>query len=244
MNRFGKIITAIMYSIAFVCTMGISLQARGQNGNGSHNGHEYVDLGLPSGTLWATCNVGAGTPEASGYYFAWGETQPKPTYSVKNCKYSIFDNNRYRYYQERGISAKEYEYYKYTKYSDSDHLIILQPDDDAATIQWGNGWHSPTYIEWNELIAYCNLKLTYQNEVLGMLVTAPNGNSIFLPAVGYRDINDLYGMSENGLYWSSSLDDDTPNYAYYFLYGNSGRYKMSQGDRYLGCSVRAVRTLR
>lgn len=244
MKRFTKIITALMLLVAVVCTMGFVLPEGEQTGNGSYNGHEYVDLGLPSGTLWATCNVGAGTPEAAGYYFAWGETQPKPKYSAQNCKYSYYDNNKYRYYQERGISAKEYEYYSYSKYSNSDNLTILQPYDDAASVQWGNGWRTPTYNEWNELMAYCTMTLSYRNEVFGMLVTAPNGNSLFFPASGYRDINDLYNMGENGCYWSSSLDADTPNYGYSFLYGTSGRYSMRQSDRYIGQSVRAVRSSR
>ena len=203
MNRFTKIIKAIMFSKAVVCTMGISLQARGQNGNGSHNGHDYVDLGLPSGTLWATCNVGAGTPEASGYYFAWGETQPKPTYDNRNYKSYI---------------------------------------GDPATAQWGEDWRTPSYNEWDELIGYCTLKQTYSNGVYGMLITAPNGNSLFLPAAGYRE-SKTYNIGTNGGYWSSSIDTNNLQLAHYFVFGTA-KYFMSQTDRWVGNTVRAVRSSR
>ncbi|MBQ1731280.1 MAG: hypothetical protein II037_03630, partial [Bacteroidales bacterium] len=93
-------------------------------GQGTLNGHDWVDLGLPSGTRWATCNVGASSPEGYGTYFAWGETFNK----------AMYDWDTYIYYN--GSS--------FTKYNDSDNLVVIQPSDDAATIIWGEGWRMPT----------------------------------------------------------------------------------------------------
>jgi hypothetical protein len=152
---------------------------------GTLNGHDYVDLGLPSGTLWATCNVGANTPEGYGNYYAWGETTNKETYNWDN----------YRYYDGSNL----------TKYTGSDGLTTLQSSDDAATANWGAGWRMPTYDEMNELINNCTVTWTTQNGVNGRLFTGPNGNSIFLPAAGWRHNSALNDDGSYGLYWSSSL---------------------------------------
>ena len=136
-----------MVSIAVVCTMGITLQARGQNGNGSHNGHEYVDLGLPSGALWATCNVGADAPEDYGNYYAWGETTTKSTYSWNNYKYC------------NGSCVSLTKYCNNSKLGNNgfaDDLIIIQIGDDAASFNWGGDWRMPTKEEWRELFNYTN----------------------------------------------------------------------------------------
>ena len=174
--------------------------------------HEYVDLGLPSGLLWATCNVGADTPEAYGDYFAWGETQPK----------EVYDGNTYTY---------------------SDNSTILPPENDAATANWGNGWRMPTKEEWQELYNNTTVTWTQQNGVNGRLFTATNGNSLFLPAAGYREDSSLLDAGGIGVYWSSSLCTGSPYNAWYF-YFNSNDYFMNYDIRYDGQSVRAVRSAR
>ena len=100
-------------------------------GNGSYNGHDYIDLGLPSGTMWATCNVGAENPEGYGDYFAWGETQPKAIYTDSNYVYSNGGCEDFTKY----CTKPEFGYNGFT-----DNLKTLQPSDDAATVNWGEGW--------------------------------------------------------------------------------------------------------
>ncbi len=185
--------------------------------------HDYVDLGLPSGTLWATCNVGADNPEDYGDYFAWGETQPK----------SYYDWGTYQYYDGNNL----------TKYTGSDGLTILLPEDDAATANWGSDWRMPTEEEWQELYNNTTHTWTTQNGVNGRLFTASNGNSLFLPAAGYRGDSSLYYAGSYGGYWSSSLDTDYPGGAWNF-YFNSDYYYVDGNGRYYGQSVRGVRSSR
>jgi uncharacterized protein (TIGR02145 family) len=186
-------------------------------GGGGGDEHAYVDLGLPSGLLWATCNVGADTPEDYGDYFAWGETQPK----------SVYNYDTYQYYDGNNL----------TKYTGSDGLATLLPEDDAATANWGNGWRMPTQTEWQELLDNTTSTLTTQNGVYGRLFTASNGNSIFLPAAGWRRNSSLDYAGSYGYYWSSSLSDDFQYDAWhFFLYD----YSVGSNPRYLGLTVRPV----
>ena len=149
----------------------------------AQDSHEYVDLGLPSGLLWATCNVGANAPEEYGDYFAWGETQPKDTYNWSNYQYCMGNSNTLTKY----CNNASYGYNGYT-----DDLTTLQPGDDAATAQWGSGWRMPTKDEWQELLDNTTTTWTTQDGVNGRLFTAANGNSLFLPAAGYRGGSNLY----------------------------------------------------
>ena len=187
--------------------------------------YAYVDLGLPSGNLWATCNVGATTPEDYGDYFAWGETQPKDTYNWDTYQY--------------GYGYDGYDAY-ITKYTGSDGLTILLPEDDAATANWGDNWRMPNKLEWQELYNNTTCTWTTQNGVNGRLFTASNGNSLFLPAAGDRWDDELFQAGNRGFYWSSSLDTDEPGFAL-CLYFASNNYYMSCPDRADGISVRAVR---
>ena len=189
----------------------------------THNGHGYVDLGLPSGTLWATCNVGASKPEDYGDYFAWGETQPKTTYNWEN----------YKWYN--GSSS--------TKYTASDGLITLQPSDDAATANWGGGWQMPSRAQWKELLDNTTKKWTTRNGVSGMLFEAKNGQSLFLPAAGCRDGSSLIGAGSSGGYWSSSHSTDGSDGAWYLLF-KSDYCDMINTYRYYGLPVRPVRSAR
>ena len=198
--------------------------------------HAYVDLGLPSGTLWATCNVGADMPEGYGDHFAWGETQPKDSYGWNNYQYCNGSGSSLIKY----CSNSSYGYLNFT-----DTLTILLPEDDAATANWGNGWRMPTEEEWQELYQNTPYTLTTQNGVNGWLFTASNGNSLFLPFPGYRSSSSIYFAGDYGYYWSSSLCTSQPNYACYFYCGSDsysyyGLY--SNYGRSRGLSVRAVRS--
>ena len=194
----------------------------------------YVDLGLPSGLLWATCNVGANAPEEYGDYFAWGETQPKDKYNFSTYQYWMGGFNTLTKY----CTDPNYGYYGFT-----DNLTTLLPEDDAATANWGYEWRMPTKEEWEELYQNTTCIWTTQNGVNGRLFTASNGNSLFLPAAGYRWGSDLNFVGSDGDYWSSSLYTDDPNYAWTF-YFSSDYYDMDDLIRCNGQSVRAVRSAR
>ncbi|MBR6775667.1 MAG: DUF1566 domain-containing protein [Bacteroidales bacterium] len=154
------------------------------------NGHEYVDLGLPSGLKWATCNVGASSPEDYGDYFAWGETETKSEYT---------ESNSLTY----GLTISELQSQGYIDGSGN-----LTPSHDAATANWGGSWRMPTKVELEELYNECTWTWKTQNGVKGYKVTGPNGNHIFLPAAGWRRGTSLYSDGGNGSYWSSTPGDD------------------------------------
>ena len=196
--------------------------------------HEYVDLGLPSGLLWATCNVGADTPEAYGDYFAWGETEPKDTYNWSTYQYCMGSYKTMTKYCQN----PSYGYNGFT-----DILTTLLPEDDAATANWGNGWRMPTKAEFEELYNNTTMTWTTQNGVNGRLFTAANGNSLFLPAAGCRWGSELYYAGSYGYYWSRSLYTGSPNSAWdlYFYWGGCGMDDYSRGS---GQSVRPVRSAR
>ena len=197
--------------------------------NGKINGHEYVDLGLPGGTLWATCNVGASKPEEYGNHYAWGETSTKSSYTSNNSV----------------TSGKNF----------SD--IGGNPTYDVAREKWGSTWRLPTKAEFDELLSNCTWTWTTQNGIKCYKVTSKkNGNSIFLPAAGWRDSkkNDkiifqpaagwrngtsLYGQGTYGKYWSSTPRGSNIDYAYKLNF-NSGRHDTSPSGRYYGMSVRPV----
>ena len=179
--------------------------------------HPYVDLGLPSGLLWATCNVGADSPEDYGDYFAWGETTPKSTYTWDNYQF--------------GTSTA------LTKYNESDGLTTLLPEDDAATANWGDGWRMPTRVECQELLNNTTWSSVQQNGVDGLLITGPNGNSIFLPWAGRYDGSNLQNAGRMGYFWMNVLN--APKWARCVNFS----YSAWEGDkdRYCGYSVRPVR---
>ena len=199
-------------------------------GNGTHNGYSYVDLGLPSGTLWATCNVGAYSPEEYGDYFAWGETQPKATYSWNN--YMFCNGNSYQI--TKYCNVAEYGYNGFT-----DDLVYLQQGDDAATYNWGNGWSTPTRHQWDELLENTSHIWTTQNGVNGRLFTSNNGKSIFLPAAGSVWSNGNVGDTYNCNYWTNSSRTDLPYYSWNF-YSRSDYFTESFFERSIGYSVRPV----
>ena len=192
--------------MALVCMMMVSC------GSKKHNGHEYVDLGLS--VKWATCNVGATSPEEYGHYFAWGETSPKEEYT---------EENSLTYEKEMSDIAGNAQY-------------------DAATANWGGDWRMPTYDELKELSENCTWKWTTQNGVNGYNVEGPNGNSIFLPAAGGRSGSSLYDVGSSGYFWSSNpfdYDYDSGRNACGLGF-DSGIQGMYYYSRDYGLSVRPV----
>ena len=205
------------------------------------NGHEYVDLGLPSGLLWATCNVGADSPEDYGDYFAWGETEPKSIYNWSTYKWmtdgmsSWTGVNKYTFAdgQTSGV------WYNSNGEFIGDNKTILELSDDAANANWGSDWRMPTKEEQDELRNNCTWTWSMKNGIKGYSVTGPNGNSIFLPAAGCRYGSDLYNAGFYGYYWSSSLGAGYSDDAYYLGF-NSDYVDWYYLNRYYGLSVRAV----
>lgn len=186
-----------------------------------------VDLGLPSGTLWADRNVGADSPEAYGDYYAWGETTTKSTYNWSTYKWC------------QGSYNTLTKYCTDSYYGTVDNKTTLDLEDDAAYVNMGKEWRMPTYAEQVELRDKCTWIWTTQNGTNGYKVTGPNGNSIFLPAAGWRIDSDLYYAGSGGNYWSSSLYESNPTAAWHLLFYSSDHYS-SYFSRDCDESVRAV----
>lgn len=241
MRKLAKAIAAIMLVTMVVFAAGCTPEDDPNNGGGNNsggigtcNGHEYVDLGLPSGTLWATCNVGATTPEGYGDNFAWGETETKTTYNWSTYNYC------------NGSSDQLFKYcnnsnFGYNGFADT--LTTLLSEDDAAAANWGSGWCIPTSDQWRELEDNTNSVWITQDSVNGRLFTASNGNSLFLPAAGNRWDISIGGVGASGFYWSNLLAPDGPScsWCYYFY---SEHHSIEYTRRYIGQSVRAVRSAR
>lgn len=180
--------------------------------------YDFVDLGLPSGTLWATCNVGANSPEEVGDYFAWGETEPKSNYTEDNYTFSIGEATQ------------------------------LPEKNDAATINWGSKWRMPSYDQIKELCQNTTAEWTTLNSASVLKVTSKtNGNSIFLPTTGSWGNGSIYLSATSVEYWSrtrSEYDDDCANELLMrnVNYNNdwSSAYNYSSYF-YRGQTVRAVR---
>ena len=194
---------------------------------GSDNGHEWVDLGLPSGTKWATCNVGASSPSGNGNYYAWGEINTK--------SYFLWTNYRFRTSGDIYASVRLNKYNTDSDVGKVDNMKQLDISDDAARANWGGRWHVPTKVQWEELDDKCTWLWTRS----GYKVTGPNGKSITIPAAG-----DCYGTSTNyvgtcGNYWSSSLCADFPREAW-FLFFDSEKHHVRGHYRYYGRSIRPV----
>lgn len=205
---------------------------------------EAVDLGLS--VKWASFNLGATKPEEYGDHYAWGETTPF---------YSCLDPLIWKDGKESGYSWASYRWcigspqtvtkyctnssYGYNGFTDG--KTVLGPEDDAAHVSLGGNWRMPTDAEWAELRENCTWTWTTQNGVNGKLVTATNGNSIFLPAVGLRYDTNLGDVGIYGDYWSSSLNIDNPIFAWYvrFYYADD-ELKASFFYRYYGFSIRPV----
>ena len=176
---------------------------------GTLNGHKWVDLGLS--VLWATCNVGASSPSDYGNYYAWGETGTKSSYTNENSK-------------------------TYEKSMDD---ISGNPQYDAATANWGSGWRMPTKEELEELVDNCSWRRIRKVGYRGYKVTGPNGNSIILPAAGWRYGTSLGNTEGLGYYWSSTPYGGITQYAYNLIFF-SGSHIVDESSRYYGYGVRPV----
>ena len=197
------------------------------------NSHEWVDLGLPSGTLWATCNVGADSPEDYGDYFAWGETETKEVHYLSTYKWC----NGSRTTMTKYCTSSSYGYNGFV-----DNKTELDLEDDAAYVNWGASWRMPNEEQQVELIENCIKTWTTRNGVNGYLFTGPNGNTLFLPAAGYRYDSSLYDAGSYGYYWSRTLNSDYPFKAYNVFFLSEVVY-LSDNNRDNGFAVRPVRVL-
>lgn len=193
-------------------------------------GHECVDLGLS--VKWATCNVGADSPEDYGDYFAWGETTTKSDYDWDTYKWC------------KGTYDTMTKYCTVRDYGKWDGKEVLTTSDDAATVKWGSKWRMPTKEELEELEEKCTFTLSTPNGVSGCKVTGPNGNSIFLPFAGYIDGITPKDRGEEGYYWSKSLDKDYNSMAKYFrvyIYNDHARGSVYWSEsREYGLTIRPV----
>ena len=236
--------TAYTDSQEITATENMTLYAQWKLSTGENNGHIWVDLDLPSGNMWATCNVGADAPEAAGNYYAWAETATKQTYTTENYPYI------------RLVVEGEDTLQKLTKYCShghfgyegfSDELESLLAEDDAAAVNWGGQWKTPSEEDYQELIRNCTITTDTINNVVGLTFKGTNGNSIFMPAVRYYSDE---GLVENvcGRYWTSTLATDISytsptcamNCTFYLEYEYAEVYPWV---RDCGLPVRAICTL-
>ena len=229
MKRILTIIAVVAIGLVFFTSCETSIE---ENGVGKHKGHEYVDLGLPSGLKWATCNVGANTPEEYGYYFAWGEVEPKTTYDWSTYEYGTDWNQLTKYCNKSD----------YGKDGFTDNKTVLDPEDDAATANWGGAWRMPTTAEQQELVDNCTWTWTTQNGVNGYKVVGPNGNSIFFPAAGVRQETMHLGNNITGYYWTCTPGDSgqAPGAAHILKFNEERGYYNDYVQRHIGMPIRPV----
>ena len=186
--------------------------------DGENNVFPFVNLGLPSGTLWAACNVGAASPEQAGLYFAWGETVGATVEQVTS-----------------GVRAFDQENYKAAMISTD-----LTPEQDAAHVNMGGDWRMPTQKDFEELIDNCTATWTADYNgtgVKGRVFTGPNGNSVFFPAAGNCENSSVYNVGSEGYYWSASWGSSS--YAWRLGF-DSGRQRLYKYYIFYGQSVRGV----
>ncbi len=197
------------------------------------NGHQAIDLGLTSGTLWATCNIGAEKPQDYGDYFCWGETVQKT------------GNSGWSDYAYSGTSwSSMTKYCCSADYGTVDNKQLLDPEDDAATANWGGDWRMPNWAEQDELKRECNWEWTALEGVNGYKVSSKaegNNNFIFLPAAGYRSGSTmtLYKAGEYGNYWSNQVVAKESYQAYMFFFDVQYR-TWDKAERFCSYSVRAI----
>lgn len=221
-ENFGKYILPADAKFCLKCGKPLTHVEKKPSNTRGQQTMQYVDLGLS--VKWATCNLGASSPEEYGDYFAWGEVKPRRggswDYDWKSTPYCK---------NEKGIS--------WSKYTGKDGRKVLDPADDAATVALGFPWRMPTLDEIKELLDKCKWTWTKVNGKEGYKVVGPNGNFIFLPAAGYRSGSSLGSASTLGSYWSSSLNAGSPYGAYDLNFYSADH----DGYRYCGRSVRPVR---
>lgn len=236
MRKQLKTLTMAMVCIAMTVCVSCKKNNENPGGGGTGGGtggttHEYVDLGLPSGLLWATCNVGATNAEDCGDYFAWGETSQKSSYDLSNYKWCKGSDTTMTKY----CTQSDFGYNGFV-----DNKTVLELEDDAARVNWGDNWRMPTETEMDELSKNCTWTWMTLNGKYGYLVTGKNGNSIFLPAAGYREGTSLEHADSRGYYWTSSLTSRSDG-AFYLFIDSANVDPDSESMRNKGFSVRPVR---
>ncbi len=210
---------------------------------GETNGVEYMDLGLPSGNLWATMNIGADKIEAYGDLYSWGETSTKDNYGGDYYSFYKKDETEvdgFTSYITKYVPKDMASEYNYGGFFDNKTTLDLT--DDVAHVKLGGSWRMPTACDFYELLENCDkVWCTYQG-VYGYKFTAKNGKWLFLPAAGYsRSYGGRIDEVHGGYYWSSSLHSDLPTSAYsYYLDFRSGYITVYYSTRGDGHSVRAV----
>ena len=204
----------------------------------THNGYEYVDLGLPSGLKWAKCNVGAEKESDYGLYFSWGETVGYSSDDVRNGV-KAFNEEDYKFnegeWQCDGSSM--------TKYNLNDSLTTLLPEDDAASVNMGGSWHMPSKEQCEELInpSYTTTTWTTKNGINGRLITSKtNNNTLFLPASGFCSWGSVRNVGSNSYCWSSSSAPELPGGNAWYLGFGSGYNDVNLNYRFSGNTVRGV----
>lgn len=187
--------------------------------SGSINGYNYVDLGLS--VKWATCNIGASSPENYGGYFAWGENVTKSYYSYSNYSFTVYD---------KPVG------FHFTKISD-----ISGTKYDAAAKNWGGAWHIPSAKDFKELINNCKSKWVVYKGVSGRMYTAKNGNSIFFPASGEYDDDDIIEKNVFGEYWTGELCIPNNTSNDHNPYSAAWTFSFTSSDEtYTGLAYRAI----
>ena len=203
------------------------------DGNHPH----MIDLGLPSGTKWACCNVGASSPEGYGGYYAWGETSEKQVYNEVTYQYATGqDNNGDGKYDDYDSDTGLYGVWQNIG---SD---IAGTSYDVAHVKWGGSWRMPSVEQIQELLDNCTSKWTHVNGVYGREFTGPNGGMVFLPAAGHRWGDGLYDEGDYGYSWSSTQNPDGiyTRYASTLFFRSVYAYWGDSGYRSYGRSVRPV----
>lgn len=190
--------------------------------SGTINGYKWVDLGLPSGLKWATCNVGASSPEDYGNYYAWGETETKSEYTKEN---SLTYGLSILELQSQGII---------------DGNNNLTPLYDAAAANWGSTWRMPTKEDLKELVDNCNWEMILENDVYGVKVIGINGCSVFFPTTGCYKEGMLYYAGQDGYYWNSTSVENDSRYTFGLYISGDNNGALFYYDRYVGFTVRPV----
>ena len=214
-------------------------------GGGGGSTEEYVDLGLPSGIKWAKRNLGASKPSDYGHYYAWGETEPKTDYTWATYKWMQAGQSDWKHITKYTVADGQTEgiWYDAGGTFIGDNKTTLEAADDAATRKLGSPWRMPTLVEIRELLDAnnCTWTWTTQDGKNGYEVKSKtNGNSIFLPAAGYRGGSALYYAGSGGYFWSCLLDA-ARSYCARNLGFDSGARGWYHNPRFYGFSVRPVR---
>lgn len=199
--------------------------------------HDYIDLGLPSGTLWATCNVGADAPEDFGNYYAWGEIETKNRYWIDNYKWGT--DQKYTKYVCNGENGLKYF---------TDNKIKLESEDDVAQVLWRRGWHMPDQNQFKEMVDNCSWNFTTINNIYVFVGTSKlNSNQIILPATNsftYKQFVLPGEYSDFARYWTCDLHDSkyqNDGIAYSFWSDRLDNIAKEYNSRYYGQTIRAIK---